>query len=80
VLFEQKKLQPATALFRQAVEYQPDFAAARHYLAACYAGREQWDAAHEVLAELARLRPDDSLVEENMNRVEAMQPLLRPSW
>jgi tetratricopeptide (TPR) repeat protein len=80
VLFEQKKLQPATALFRHAVEYQPDFAAARHYLAACYAAREQWDAAREVLAELARLRPDDSLVEENLNRVEAMQPPLRPSW
>jgi Tfp pilus assembly protein PilF len=78
--FEQKKLAAATVLFRLAVEHQPDFAAARHYLAACYAAREQWDAAQEVLAELSRLSPDDPLVEENLKRVEAMQPLLKPSW
>lgn len=80
IFFEQKKLAAATVLFRNAVEHRPDFAEARHYLAACYAAREQWDAAREVLAELARLSPSDPLVDENMKRVEAMQPPLKPSW
>jgi tetratricopeptide (TPR) repeat protein len=78
--FEKKKPAAAAVWFRNAIEHQPNFAAAQHYLAACYAATQQWEAAQDTLAELARLRPDDSLVEENVKRAEAKQALLRPTW
>jgi cytochrome c-type biogenesis protein CcmH/NrfG len=80
VFFARRNMDAAATMFRHAVEHQPDFAAARHYLAASYARREHWDDAREVLAELSRLSPDDALLGENRRRVEEKQPLLEPIW
>lgn len=79
VYFQGNRMRAAIDMFRHAVRYRPDFSAARYYLAASYAARQQWDDARKELAELQRQSPEDPLLDENMKRLQERRPLRAPA-
>jgi protein O-mannosyl-transferase len=75
---ENGALDEALRFLQQALRYQPDSAVAHEFLVVVQARAGDWEAAQSGLDALARSRPDDPWVRDNMRRAHERQPLEAP--
>ncbi|MGH7788366.1 MAG: tetratricopeptide repeat protein, partial [Candidatus Binatia bacterium] len=77
-MLSRKQTGLALALLRRTLELQPEMTPARHRLAVLLAADGAWDEAQTHMQRVARAQPGDPLVQENLRRAGAHEPLRAP--